>query len=88
MSRYDVTQKEMAGPVGVDQSQLSKMVRGKRAINLDQLEIMCHVLGADVDEIVEEATQAVTNRGEWPSLRPFVLEGVRVDDAQAGQPYA
>ena len=78
MARYSVSQKEMAEPVGVDQSQLSKMIRGLRPINLDQLEIMCAVLGVEIDDVIDEAHSATTNRGEWPEVDALVLEGVRV----------
>lgn len=78
MARYNVSQSEMAAQVGVDQSQLSKMIRGLRAINLDQLEIMCHVLGVEVHDVVEEADVTVTNLGLWPKVDLLVEEGVRV----------
>lgn len=80
MTRYKVSQTEMAGPVGVAQSHLSKMLRGLRPINIDQLEIMCAVLGVEVTKIVDEAVSEVNNKGLWPEVRALVLEGIRQTD--------
>ena len=41
---------------------------------------MCAVLGVEITEVMDEAHLAVMNRGEWPDVRPLVLEGVRQTD--------
>lgn len=80
MASYNVTQAEMAGAVGVDQSQLSKMIRGQRQITIDQLERMCHMVDLELPKVVADASAFVDDRvweGE-PWIEPFVLDGERV----------
>lgn len=80
MASYNVTQSEMAGAVGVDQSQLSKMIRGQRQITIDQLERMCHMVDLELPKVVADASAFVDDR-DWegePWIEPFVLDGERV----------
>ena len=86
MSRYNVGQTEMAKYVGVDQSQLSKMIRGMRHINIDQLEVMCTVLGVEIDKVMDEAALAVLNRGLWPNVPFLVVGGERVSSPKDDEP--
>ena len=86
MARFSVGQAEMAKYVGVDQSQLSKMIRGIKPINIDQLEVMCIVLGIDFDEVIDEAWKQVVNVSDWPDVPSLVLEGVRVTAAVYDEP--
>lgn len=80
MSSYEITQAEMAAMVGVDQSQLSKMIRGLKQITVDQLDIMCHMLGLELVKVVSDAKEFVDAR-DWPGepwILPYVLDGIRV----------
>ncbi|TIH32692.1 XRE family transcriptional regulator [Subtercola vilae] len=77
MARFSISQTEMAEEVGVNQSQLSKMIRGLRQITIDQLEIMCEVLDIDSGKLVAAADYAVADRGERPVVMHYVIDGVR-----------
>lgn len=88
MSSYNVTQIEMAQIVGVDQSQLSKMIRGMRQITIDQLDRMCHMLDLDIVKVVQDAHEFVEER-DWadePWIYPFVLDGERVSSPPDDEP--
>lgn len=50
------TQKRLAAAAGVSQSQLSKMLRAERHINLTQLERLCSALGLRLVEVIREAS--------------------------------
>jgi len=64
MARFNVNQTELAESVGISQSQLSKMVRGTRPIDIDQLESICDALGMGIEDAIEEATTLLRNLDE------------------------
>lgn len=79
MARYGIKQSELAESIGVSQSQLSKMVRGMRPIDLDQLDGMCRALGADTFAVVKEAEDTLSNYDAQPNAKLiFVEENVRL----------
>lgn len=79
MAKFNVTQAEMAAAVGVSQSQLSKMVRGTRPIDIDQLDAMCRALGLDTGTVVADAEAFLGNYDIAPAARfVYVEEGVRL----------
>jgi len=79
MARHGVSQQEMAVAAGVTQSQLSKMVRGMRAITIDQLYAMAWALDLDPVEVVATAHR---NMAEYDIPAPgpvsYVSEGIRM----------
>lgn len=81
MAQHRVTQAELADSVGVSQSQLSKMVRGVRPIDLDQLDGMCIALGVDTGDLIKEAEVALQNYDFVPNARLiFVDDGLRLSE--------
>jgi len=81
MAQHRVTQAELAESIGVSQSQLSKMVRGVRPIDLDQLDGMCIALGVDTGDLIKEAEAALQNYDFVPNARLiFVDDGLRLSD--------
>ncbi|MGN6200493.1 helix-turn-helix domain-containing protein [Humibacter sp.] len=48
-------QRDLAEHIGVSQSQMSKFLRGERALNLDQLDALCRKLGLSIVGIVSDA---------------------------------
>lgn len=80
MAQYGVKQGELAESIGVSQSQLSKMVRGTRPIDLDQLDGMCRALGVDTFTVVKEAEETLSNYDSQPNAKLiFVDQNVRLD---------
>lgn len=78
MGEHGVTQAELAAAIGVSQSQLSKMTRGVRPIDLDQLDGMCMALGVDTGDLVKEAEGALMNYDTKPNAKLlYVDEGIR-----------
>ncbi|RLP73660.1 XRE family transcriptional regulator [Mycetocola tolaasinivorans] len=55
MAQYGITQAELGEAIGVSQSQLSKLVRGVRPIELEQFVGMCESMGLDAGAILQEA---------------------------------
>lgn len=79
MARHGVKQADMAAAIGVSQSQLSKMVRGVRPIDLDQADGMCRALGADLWEVIKEAEDVLANYDAKPNARLiFVDDNIRL----------
>jgi transcriptional regulator with XRE-family HTH domain len=79
MAQHGVKQAEMAAAIGVSQSQLSKMIRGVRPIDIDQLDGMCLALGTDMYSLVKEAEDTLSNLDAEPNARLiFVDDGVRL----------
>lgn len=54
-----ITQQELSDGTSISQSQLSKQLRGLRAIDLDDLEAICRVLRVDMVAVIEEAEKEV-----------------------------
>lgn len=78
MGEHGVTQAELADSIGVSQSQLSKMTRGVRPIDLDQLDGMCMALGVDTGDLIKEAEDTLSNYETKPNAKLlFVDEGIR-----------
>lgn len=72
-ARRGITQAELARVAGVSQSQLSKMLLGKRDITIDQLDWMCHELELDLYKVLMEADDETSARftqdPKWPDRR-------------------
>jgi len=80
IARYGVTQTQMAEAVGVSQSQLSKMIRGTRPIDLDQLTAMCEALDASPSKVLAEAEDFLINYATpYATKYIFVNDGIRQD---------
>ena len=54
-AHQEMTQQELAERTGISQSQLSKQLRGFRAINLDEFEAICDALDIAMEMIIEAA---------------------------------
>ena len=80
IARYGVTQQQMAEAVGVSQSQLSKMIRGVRPIDLDQLAAMCEALGTSPGVVLGEA-ESFLAAYMTPNAAKFIYveEGLRLE---------
>ncbi len=79
MARHGVKQSEMAESIGVSQSQLSKMVRGVRPIDIDQLDGMCRALGVDLSVVIKEAEETLSAYDSKPNARLiFVDDNIRL----------
>ena len=50
--KHNVSQLQLQESTGISQSQLSKQLRGIRAINLDELEAICATLSISVKEVL------------------------------------
>jgi transcriptional regulator with XRE-family HTH domain len=58
----NLTQTALGEMIGVSQSQVSKYLLAKRAMNIDELDLMCTVLGLDIVAVVRTAkNDAVQN---------------------------
>jgi transcriptional regulator with XRE-family HTH domain len=51
----NLTQTSLGEMIGVSQSQVSKYLLAKRAMNIDELDLICTVLGLDIVAVVEAA---------------------------------
>jgi DNA-binding Xre family transcriptional regulator len=86
MERFKIKQSEVAPHIGVSQSQLSKMLNGKRAIDLDQLEGMCEMLELRVQEVTAEVEDYLRDRDFGYSYPYLVVDGERVSGASDTEP--
>ncbi|MBN8883577.1 DNA-binding Xre family transcriptional regulator [Salana multivorans] len=78
VARVQATQTELAAVSGVSQSQLSKILRGTRAIDLDVLDRLCWTLGLDVADVLAEAERdAADLRGRGYPDPIFYRDGGR-----------
>lgn len=57
-----MTQMQLSEKSGISQSQLSKQLRGIRAINIDELDAICEALGVSMESILESAEAALDRR--------------------------
>ncbi|MEJ6013255.1 helix-turn-helix transcriptional regulator [Corynebacterium sp. H127] len=65
-----LTQTQLADATGISQSQLSKQLRGLRAINMDELALICHALHIDMLEIIRLA-EAEIAASQASNVLPF-----------------
>lgn len=68
MSRLGLAQGEVAARMGVSQSQLSKMLRGERHIDLDQFDQLCWLTECGMVDVLREADEGTNAR---PMARPL-----------------
>lgn len=68
-ARYDVTQADLAHATGISQSQISKMLRGKRPMDIDTMDRVAFALGLDAAKLVEEAFEATDSLNWTPPAR-------------------
>ena len=54
-ARVQVTQADLADAAGISQSQMSKVLRGKRPLTLGQFAAACERLGADPADVFARA---------------------------------
>ncbi|WIE54200.1 helix-turn-helix transcriptional regulator [Curtobacterium sp. MCBD17_003] len=81
MAQHGVKQADLAASIGVSQSQLSKMIRGVRPIDLDQLDGMCMALGEDTAAVIKRAEETLSNYETVPNARLlFVDDGIRLEE--------
>lgn len=65
-AHQDMTQMDLAEATGISQSQLSKQLRGQRAINLDELAALCKALNVPMEAIINLATAEITSNNVVP----------------------
>ena len=73
ISQGNVTQGELAEVVGISQSQISKLLRGTRVFNVDELDAVCQALGLDAGEVVATAYSEATDTWMYEQL-PQILD--------------
>ena len=67
MAFHDVTQGDMAAAMGISQSQLSKILRAERTIDLEAFEAFCEALEESPSILVKEAESLTHKQRERPS---------------------
>lgn len=81
MAKQGVSQEEMAEVAGVSQSQLSKMIRGLRAITIDQFAAIAYALEIDFAGTFAAAEKYLSEYIEPPrAVKRYVQEGVRLPE--------
>lgn len=82
-SEGGVTQVELAVATDISQSQLSKLLRGVRVFNVDELDAVCQALGLDTGEVVARAYREATDSTAYEDL-PQILDdlGERIDGTE------
>ncbi len=83
MARFGIGQAELAAAINVSQSQLSKMVRGIRPIDIDQLDGMAVALGLDAWSVLREAEEAVADWDPDYNTAAVFVEG----EARREEPF-
>lgn len=83
VSQGNVTQVELSEVVGISQSQLSKLLRGVRVFDVDELDAVCQALGLDAGEVVACAYREATDSTAYEDL-PQILDdlGERIDGTE------
>lgn len=64
-----LTQSQLEEATGISQSQLSKQLRGLRAINMDELAQLCEALDVSMESIIELAMQEMAGNNVVPLQR-------------------
>lgn len=64
-----LTQSQLEEATGISQSQLSKQLRGLRAINMDELAQLCEALDVSMESIIELAMQEMAGNNVVPLRR-------------------
>ncbi len=84
VARYGLPQMELAETVGVSQSQLSKMLRGVRPMDIDTLDGLAVAMGSTGAQILAEAELTVTQGGRrdrlYSTRKTFVADGLRLEN--------
>lgn len=90
VGRYSIRQFDLERVFGVNQSQVSKILRGEKPITIDQVEAACYSLDLDFVQVMQEAWREaggldlpvpvfVNDGGKYAIPRTFV---VRMTDAE------
>jgi DNA-binding Xre family transcriptional regulator len=58
-ARKSITNADLSKTVGVSTSQLSKVMRGEKQIDMDLLDALCMALGTEITDLLREAEEAV-----------------------------
>lgn len=74
LAHKNISQVALAATTGISTSQLSKMLRGVKPIDLDQLDEICWALGLEVRDIVQSADEATDSRFSDFRSEPLVDE--------------
>lgn len=76
-----VTQTQIAQVTGISQSQVSKLLRGRRVLDIDELDAICHVLGLDIGEVLTIAAHKASRHADQLALPSLVdADGLPVND--------
>lgn len=71
MAFHDMTQQEMSKAIQVSQSQLSKILRGERSIDLEAFEAFCEAIDEDASSLIKEG-ESIAARIRQASPETFV----------------
>lgn len=52
---------DLAAATGISQSQISKQLRGNRAIDLDELQVICKALNVPMETVISIASEDLTS---------------------------
>lgn len=62
LNKAQMSQRSLATSAGLNQSQLSKYMRGEVSFNVVELDAVCHALGRSVTEVIDAAEYASSQR--------------------------
>lgn len=82
-----LTQADLADATGISQSQLSKQLRGIRAINIDELDAICRALDIEMAAVIELAEDEVNNVVSMKGRRRPASNGSRVQPGEYGDAH-
>lgn len=70
-AHQQITQQQLSTETEISQSQLSKQLRGLRAISIDEFELICAALNIEMEDILRLAEDEMTNE-KVTQLRPRI----------------
>ncbi|MCT1463372.1 helix-turn-helix domain-containing protein [Corynebacterium sanguinis] len=82
-----ITQQQLSAGTGISQSQLSKQLRGLRAIDLDDLDAICSTLNIEMSALIDAAERELRGSNVIHSIGPSKRTAYRTSDV-APMPYA
>ena len=83
VAKFQLTQVDVAANSGISQSQLSKVLRGTRVLDVDQLDALCQTLGLEIADVVADAYREVLDLDDAYEWLPQLVDGGRRVEASA-----
>ncbi|MDQ0735302.1 helix-turn-helix domain-containing protein [Arthrobacter agilis] len=77
MAYKDISQAELVRATGLSQPTVSRLLKGERAMDLEQMNLICSALRISVAGVLEQAEEHLRNQGATVTqLRPTVSDDV------------